>query len=242
MPITAAALSETFLRLAGSPAGGSDLDRYLAMLARVCIDLFAVDEAGVVLADKYKEPVAAVSTSYRIHGLELLQMDLDRGPCLDSLRLGEPVYVDDMNRPKVTRRWPLFVKRAREKGFVSIVALPMRTKSGTVGALNLFGRERVQFEDPDLMAAQSLADFAAMRIDQETALIDVGRRVQQLQHALNSRVVIEQAKGKVAERFDISTREAFVVIRRFARTHQRLLRDVAADVVAGKIRTEELKY
>jgi GAF domain-containing protein len=162
--------------------------------------------------------------------LELLQIQNAEGPCLDCLTTGSPVVNADLGQ--AGDRWPLFAERAREAGFQSVHAFPMRLRSTVIGALNLFGAEDSRFEDDEVRVVQALADVATIAILHERSLVDAANLTEQLQGALNSRIVIEQAKGALAQSQGVSTSEAFGLLRSQARSSRRRLVDVAQEVLA----------
>ncbi|HEX5586877.1 MAG TPA: ANTAR domain-containing protein, partial [Acidimicrobiia bacterium] len=139
-----------------------------------------------------------------------------------------------------TRRWPNFTPFSREKGFHAVSAVPMRLRASVIGALNLFSTDRRALAHDDVAVAQALADIATIGIIQERSLRDTRTLAGQLETALESRIVIEQAKGVVAERAGVSVDAAFQRIRRYSRDHNRRLTDVARNVVDGSLRADAL--
>jgi GAF domain-containing protein len=171
-----------------------------------------------------------VSSNERTRLLELFQVQNDEGPCFDCFRSGVAVKVDDLASAR--RRWPGFAQRAVAEGYGSVVALPMRLRGETIGALNLFGgAEDTPFNDRLLAIAQALADVATIAILQERLVRHRELLAAQLQVALNSRVAIEQAKGALATQLHIELDEAFHLLRARARSSRRHLAEVARDVV-----------
>jgi ANTAR domain-containing protein/GAF domain-containing protein len=163
--------------------------------------------------------------------LELFQLQNDQGPCLECFRTGRAVTATDLAGPAL--RWPRFAEAAARAGFRSVEALPMRLRDQVIGALNLFGAGPGRFDPADLRIGQALADVATIGLLHER---NVRRRetvAEQLQGALNSRVVIEQAKGKLAERLSIDMDRAFKMLRDYARNSNQRLTDVARDFVDG---------
>jgi len=132
-------------------------------------------------------------------------------------------------------RWPTFTAEALRVGFRAVHALPMRVRNETIGALNLFRTETGALSEADLRAAQALADIATLSILQDRSYSDAQLLPKQLQRALNSRVIIEQVKGVLAERLDVEMDEAFRLLRAYAQDHDRRLNEVARDVAEGKL-------
>jgi hypothetical protein len=139
------------------------------------------------------------------------------------------------------RRWPSFGPAALKAGFASVYALPMRLRTDCIGALNVFHTEPRALREADMVALQALADVATIGILHQRSIREAQVLTEQLQNELNTRVVIEQAKGVVAERTHVDVDEAFHRIRAYARSHNRRLGDVARQFIAGSLSTDELK-
>jgi GAF domain-containing protein len=165
--------------------------------------------------------------------LELFQVQHAEGPCLDCYRSHEPVITTDL--AEETGRWPDFAPRAGEAGVRSVHAFPMRLRDRVIGALNVFGDEPMSLGPADVKVVQAMADVATIAILQERAIASAELLTEQLQGALNSRIVIEQAKGVVSRDHDVSVDEAFVALRSHARSEHLRLADLAHDVVNGTV-------
>ena len=224
-------LSDTFVELADTMVADFDVIDFLHLLTDRSVALLAASAAGVVLADPRGELRVAAASSEEAGLLELFQLQNDQGPCLECFRTGRPVTAADLAGPD--RRWPRFAPAAARAGFASVEALPMRLRDQVIGALNLFRAETGPLDPADLRIAQALADVATIGLLHER---NVRRRetvAEQLQAALNSRVVIEQAKGKLAERLGTDMDRAFTMLRDHARTTNQRLTDVARAFVDG---------
>ena len=151
---------------------------------------------------------------------------------------GEPVLNQDL--ATVDGRWPRFAPEALEAGFQSVHALPMRLRGTVIGALNLFHTDTGEMEPADVDAAQALADVATIAILQHRAALEAQVVNEQLNHALNSRIVIEQAKGMVAERAGVDMEQAFSLLRNHARNHNLRLVDIAREVIDGTLAVSTL--
>jgi transcriptional regulator with GAF, ATPase, and Fis domain len=173
------------------------------------------------------------SSSDAIRVLELFELQSQEGPCLDCYRTGQPVVNQDLEA--ANDHWPRFATEALAAGFHSVQALPMRLRGIVIGALNLFHVEAGDKDEADVVAAQALADIATIGIIQHRNASEAQVINDQLSNALNSRVVIEQAKGIVGERMGLNVDEAFAVLRTFARSHNQRLADVARDVISGQL-------
>jgi GAF domain-containing protein len=165
--------------------------------------------------------------------LELFELQAQEGPCLDCYSTGEPVLNQDL--ASAGGRWPLFAAEALAAGFKSVHALPMRLRGAVIGALNLFHVDPGLMRPADITAAQAMADVATIAVLQHRASVEAQIINEQLSHALNSRIIIEQAKGMLSERAGIDVDEAFGHLRSHARNHNRQLVDVAQDVLDGRL-------
>ena len=170
------------------------------------------------------------SSTEQAHLVELFQLQANEGPCLDCFNTSRQVTSPDLDHEP---RWPRFVAHAREAGYRAVYALPLRLRSETIGGLNLFGSAPGALSAHALRVGQALADVATIGILQERAVRRQEVLAEQLQAALNSRVIIEQAKGMLAERGQIDLAQAFTLLRKHARSHQLRLSDLARDVVNG---------
>lgn len=221
----------TFVELADTLVSDFDVVDFLHVLATSCVELLDVAEAGLVLADAEGRLHVMTSSSERTRLLELFELQNEEGPCLDCYRSGAAVVSEDLGADE--HRWPVFAPEARAAGFASVHALPLRLRNEIVGALNLFRALTGCLSDADADLGQALADVATIGILQERAVREGHVAVEQLQGALNSRIVIEQAKGVLSERLRVDMDEAFVRLRRYARSHSQRLSRVARDVVDG---------
>jgi GAF domain-containing protein len=209
------------------------------MLTLRTAEVAAASVVGLVLADQSGNLRFMAASREDAELLELFQLQNDEGPCLDAFRTGTPVVNTDLNeRPS---RWPLFGPHAAEAGFRSVHAFPLRLRSEVIGALNVFGATGGgRLEAEDLPLVQALADLAAIGLLQERAIRQGRVLTEQLQGALDSRVVIEQAKGAVAQLRGVTVDEAFGLIRAFARGHNRRLGEVAQSIIADVTSIPEL--
>jgi GAF domain-containing protein len=224
-------LSDTFIDLADTMVADFDVIDFLHLLTDRTVLLLAASAAGVVLADPRGELRVAAASSEEAGLVELFQLQNDQGPCLDCFRTGRPISAADLTGPD--QRWPRFAQAATQAGFRTVEALPMRLRDQVIGALNLFRAEPGPFETADLRIAQALADVATIGLLHERNVRRSETVAEQLQAALNSRVMIEQAKGKLAERYGLDMDRAFRMLRDYARNNNQHLTDVARDFVTG---------
>ncbi|WP_193605535.1 GAF and ANTAR domain-containing protein [Nocardioides dongkuii] len=230
-------LSEFFVEVADTLVDDFDLLDFLDTLTHRAATVSGAAAVGLVLSDRPGRVRFMASSNESGKMLELLQIQNEEGPCRDCLTSGEPVVNADLAH--AADRWPTFAPRAIHAGFQSVHAFPMRLRTQVIGALNLFGTEDSRFEPEEIRVVQALADIATIAILQERNLAHAEILTEQLQGALNSRVVIEQAKGALAQADHISPSEAFDLLRSRARSSRRRLVDVANDVLAqleGRVR------
>lgn len=222
-------LAGTFVRLVDAMVDEFDLVDLLTMLCERCVEILDVTAAGLMLvsADGDLRGVAASSDAMRV--LEIFEEQSDEGPCPDCFRTAIPVV--NVNLAEANGRWPRFAPRALSAGFRSVHALPMRVRDRTIGALNLFRADEGQMADADVLVAQALADIATISIVTQRAATDAQAINEQLQIALNSRILIEQAKGIVAASLDLDMQAAFTRLRDHARNGNFKLADVAKNVI-----------
>ncbi len=231
-------LATTLVELADTLVDDFDVVELLTLLTDRCVEVLDVTAAGLLLASPGGELRVLASSSEAMRLVELFELQTDEGPCLDCYRSGEPVVNQKLGQ--VNGRWPRFAPRAIEAGFTSVHALPMRLRGTTIGALNLFRSNEGSLDASDIHAAQALAAVATIAILQHRAALETQVLNSQLSQALNSRIVIEQAKGMVGERAGIGMEQAFNRLRNHARNHNHRLADVARDVVDGVLATASL--
>jgi GAF domain-containing protein len=223
----------TFVEIVDTLVGDFDVIEVLTNLTSRCIELLDAAAAGILLADGDGHLRVIGASSEQIQLLELFQVQNDQGPCLDCYRTGEVVLHSDMDTVDTVPRWPLFAAECAAAGFSSVCAVPLRLQMRVLGCLNMFMSEGGGLSDADVALAQALADVASIAIIQDEANRDAAIREGHLQHALISRIAIEQAKGMVADRHNTDMDEAFARLRAFARNNNRGLTEVAAALVAG---------
>jgi GAF domain-containing protein len=227
-------LFDAFATLADSLVAGYDVLELLQTLVENCHDLLDVDSAGILLANSDGGLEVVASTSEANALVEIMQLDADAGPCLECFRIRAVVSVPDIDVGSA--RWPDFCATALDQGIHSVYAIPLRLRETIIGTLNLMRNERGELNRQDIRAAQALADVATIGILQERTIRDASQLREQLQSALSGRVVIEQAKGVVAETANVSIEAAFTLIRNYGRLNQTPLSLVARQLVSGEIR------
>ncbi|MFG1685780.1 GAF and ANTAR domain-containing protein [Nonomuraea sp. NPDC049269] len=225
-------VAQAFITLADTLVTGFDVIDFMHGLAEQCVRLLDVDAAGLLFAAPGEKLRLVGASSEQSRLLELFQLQTDQGPCLDCFATGQSVHCADLATTETMRRWPRFAEQARVNGFRAVDALPMRLRNQVIGAMNLFRHEPGELAAPSVALAQALADIATIGLLQERAIREGQILSEQLQHALNSRVVIEQAKGMLSERYTLPMEQSFAVLRQHARDHSRQLTELAREVVA----------
>jgi GAF domain-containing protein len=231
-------LARTFVELADTLVADFDVVEFLTLLTDRCVDVLDVGAAGIMLVAPEGDLRVMASSSEAMRVLELFELQTHEGPCLDCFRTGQPVVNQDL--AAADGRWPRFAAEAIAAGFHSVHALPMRLRGTRIGALNLFHVDPGEMREADVAAAQALADVATIALLQHRAVIESQILNEQLNNALNSRIVIEQAKGMVAEREGLSIEEAFSMLRNHSRNHNLLLAELAQDVISGRLAASAL--
>ncbi len=226
-------LSRVFVELADTLVSGFDVVEFLHMLTERCVELLDVGAAGVVLADRQGTLRVMASSDERAHTLELFEVQTQEGPCLDCVRSGEPVVNEPLRAEG--NRWPAFSREGRAAKFRFAHALPLRLRDQVLGALNLFSDEESRLAEAELVVGQALADVATIGMLQARATEEARVLAEQLQRALNSRVIIEQAKGMLAEHANVDLDAAFRLLRGYARNRNEYLSDVARALVEGSL-------
>ncbi len=231
-------LSFVFADVSDALVSDFDLVAFLHDLTIHAASVSGAASVGLLLTDqhRYLHYMAASNENARL--LELFQLQNEEGPCLDCFRSGTPVINSDLAR--ADERWPLFAPRAREYGFGSVHAFPMRVRDRVIGALNIFGNEALAFEASEVRLVQALADVATLAILHEPTLARDGSLTEQLQAALNARIVVEQAKGALARLRRVDVDQAFVLLRGYARSTDQRLGDVSRALLNDPSRVPEL--
>jgi len=228
----------TFVELADTLVEDFDLVEFLASLTERVVTLEIASEVGILLVDETGDLQFLAASHERTQMLELFQVQTDEGPCQDCFATGLPVRVIDL--AEAHDRWPRFAPKALASGFRSVQAVPLRLRGTILGAMNLFLTEPGGISEDSLTVIQAIADVATIGLLQQRELHRAHTVESQLQHALHSRISIEQAKGIVSEQAKLTTDAAFELMRRYARDNNRKLATVALEIVEGAITAASL--
>src|SRR5580658_5833491 len=236
-PAREAMLARAFVRLADTLASDFDVVDFLHGLSADSVEILRAAAAGVMLADAHGGLRLIASSDERMRLLELFEIQGAQGPCLDAYSSGRTVQA---NAADSRVRWPVFAPQASDAGFQLMCAVPLRVRTNVIGALNLFRGSDEPFTGTEMAIAQAMAEMAAIGLIQERAVRERNLLAAQLQAALNSRVIIEQAKGMIAEYLTMTVDDAFKTLRNYARYNNRKLSEVASDVVDRRIQSAAL--
>ena len=226
-------IERMFVLLADTLADDFDVSDVLDQLAHACVDLLGATAAGILLADPGGTLRVIAASDESSHTLEAFQLEGQSGPCLDAYASGTMTEVPDLEA--AADRWPRFVEQALALGYRSVHAVPMQLRAQVIGAVNLFSTAPTSLPETDVRIAQALADIATISVIQLRVLREREQIAEQLQLALNSRIVIEQAKGMLAELGGLDMGRAFDALRRYARDHNLRLTAVAQSVVGREL-------
>ncbi|MFC8966105.1 GAF domain-containing protein [Streptomyces sp. NPDC057094] len=234
-------LTEVFVEVADSLIDDFDVIDFLQNLSARCVELLEVAAVGILLADDNDRLHILAASDEDTRLLELFALQHDQGPCVECYSDGRPRIGVSLSDPAAIARWPQFARSAQDTGYVATNALPLRLRGRVIGVLSLFQTNPEPLSAADLQLAQALADVATIAILQQRTLAHTEAERDQLQYALNSRVLIEQVKGILAERWQISIDEAFSIFRAYARARSRKLSELAREVAEGRQDTDSIR-
>ena len=223
-------LAMTFVDVADTLVDEFDVIEFLEMVTSRTSDLIAAHAAGLLLADEHGRLQLMSATTQEIRTVELFQVQNLEGPCQDCFRQGAAVISADLT--SAAGRWPRFAPLAVDAGFRSVHAFRLRPREDVIGALNLFSRSTGDLDAEDARVVQALADVTTIGLLQERVIRRSEILTEQLQTALNSRIVVEQAKGALAQLHDCTPDEAFTLLRGWCRHHHQRLVEVARGVIS----------
>jgi len=218
-------LADVFVEFADTLIDDYDVIEFLLMVTNRSAELVGASDVGLLLADHRGRLQFMAASNEDVKRLELFQVQVDEGPCLDAFQSGQPVVNTDLQ--DATGRWPTFAPSATAAGYRSAHAFPLRLRQDVIGAIGMFASDVRRLAPEEVHVAQALAHVATIGLLQERAIRRGEVLAEQLQSALNSRVVIEQAKGAIAQFRNVSVDEAFVLLRDHAHRTKQRLGDVA---------------
>ena len=231
-------LSKVFIELADTLVKDFTVVDFLHILTVRSVELLDIDAAGVMITDPRGALNIMATSDGRAQTMKILVLQQVQGPCFDSFSAGSAIVNIDLYSEKI--RWPHFAAATRAAGFRYSHVLPLRLRNEVIGALNLFSTAPVPLSQDEISLAQALADIATIGLLQQRSVREQSIHAKQLQHALSSRILIEQAKGMLAERTGLDMSEAFRLMRLHARTNGLRLSTVASSVINGTCDTEAI--
>lgn len=237
--ISPARLAPVFVELADTLIDEFDLIEFLQLVTSRVSELTDATAAGLLLADPHNRLHFMAASDERMENLELFQVQADEGPCRDCFHLGRAVVNADLKR--AGGRWPRFAPRAVAAGFDSVHAFPLRLRTQVIGTLGLFSSSTGALAADDVSVVQALADVATIGLLQERAVRRNEAVTAQLQEALTTRIVIEQAKGVIAQGLSLSVDDSFTLLRSYCRANYLRLRDIAEDIAVNRSGSAHLR-
>jgi GAF domain-containing protein len=196
-------------------------------------------EFSVVLRSNKRDLYVIAASSEAARLIDERQLEDGQGPLLAALELADGVLA--LENDKTDAQWPRFGSLMRSIGFGSVCVIPLRTESGAVGVLNAYCREGRAIPEGRMDWICTLAGGAAQAVGNNRSGAELKSLTQQLQFALSSRILIEQAKGQISAKTDSSVDEAFELLRSYSRGHNRSIHEVAEDVIANRISMSDLR-
>ena len=233
-------LAQVFVELADTLIDNFDVVDFLQTLTDRCVELLGADASGLMLTNQRGGLQLMTATMERARTLELFELQVQEGPCLESFTTGQAITNVQLTEAQAIQRWPVFTPAAVGAGFGATHALPLRLRGQVIGALNLFTDQQILLRDSDLAVGQAMADVATIGLLHQRNTHDQTILSEQLQTALHSRILVEQAKGKLSALAGVSVSEAFTTMRNHARRNHLTLTDVATAVIDGTITHDAL--
>ncbi|PPF27417.1 transcriptional regulator [Rathayibacter tritici] len=220
---------KTFVALSDTLVDDYDVVDFTQTLVESSATLFDAVSAGLVLADPAGSLEVLASTDEDARLIELLQLDRGSGPCIQCFETGQPVIVEDVRA--VGAEWAEFRERAIEIDVLAAHCVPMRSGGTTIGSLSLFQSRPGRLDRDDIAVVQAFADVATIGILHQRALQQSTVTQEQLQRALDSRVLIEQAKGILAYAHRTTVEQAFEVLRVRSRATSTPITTLAQEII-----------
>ncbi|MBA3233579.1 MAG: GAF and ANTAR domain-containing protein [Propionibacteriales bacterium] len=209
-----------FARMAKALLGEPDVAETLSSICEFAVQALGCDHAGIhTVRNRLIETGGA--TDPVVEHADKLQMAYDEGPCLDAVWTHDTLLVHDI---AVDERWPSFGPRAASLGLHGVLSIRLFTIRQTLGALNMYSEAVGAFGPDDIATAHILGKHASVALAS-------ARKEQGLSRAVGSRHLLGQAQGVLMERFSVSERQAFAVLRRYSHQHDMKLTDVAQQVI-----------
>jgi GAF domain-containing protein len=233
-----ARINTAFVTVADTLTTDFDVVDLLHALVEQCTEILDTDAGGLMLMNADGQLQLMTSTGEGADFVEVMQLNADSGPCIDCFTTGAAISVPNIQSSG--GKWPAFQKAAMQYGFHSAHATPMRLRGQIIGTMNLFRTKRGALSGRDAAVAQALTDVATIGILHEHIAREGAILAEQLHHALDSRIFIEQAKGMVSHSRSIPMDDAFTVLRTHARNNNLTIRSVAEGVCARTMSVQSI--
>ncbi len=204
-------LNAAFVTVADTLTADYDVVDLLHTLVTECTEIVGASAGGLMLADTAGQLQLIASTNESVELVEIMQLAAGVGPCVDCFTLGTAVSVPDIAASR--ERWPAFSAAALTQGFHAVHATPMKLRGDVIGTMNLFQEVVGALSERDVAVVQALADVATIGVLQQRMATESHIMAAQLQRALDSRVLIEQAKGALAQALNMTMEQAFTALR-----------------------------
>jgi GAF domain-containing protein len=230
MAVSTAGLRQALDQLADLRSSPVSVEEALERVVTTADALFGVDGTALMLIDRDQALRNLAASDARAALLERLQAEHGEGPCVDAFEDKEPVAAGDL---ATDDRWPSFGPAAAGGGLLAVLASPIPYSDHAVGVVAVFAGEAHQWAEAEREAIVAFTELVALLVLNAMQAAERGKLAGELQVALDSRVVIEQAKGVLVGRHGITTRQAFERLRRQARDQRRPLSEVARAVVSA---------
>jgi GAF domain-containing protein len=231
-------ISAAFVAVADTLTTDFDVVDLLHTLVQDCVEILDMKAGGLMLADGDGELQLMTSTSEAAAFVEVMQLNAAAGPCIDCFKGGVAVSVSDV--ADQVAQWPEFVVAAQAQDFHSALATPMKLRGRVIGTMNLFGATAMEVNSRDAAVAQALADVATIAILQERLVREGHVIEEQLHLALDSRIMIEQAKGVIAQSLSLGMDDSFALLRKYSRDNNLTIRSVAKRVSDRELSVQEI--
>lgn len=231
-------INAAFVAMTDALMNEYDVVDLLSTLLKACADVLEMDAGGILLADAAGDLELVASTSEEAQVVETIIIAAGEGPCIDCYTTGEHVSVPDIDA--AAKEWPKFHASAIEQGFRSTYAVPMKLRDDVMGVMNILSSAHREISEEDGRIAQALADLAVLGVLHERNFRAPYAITEQLHLVLDTRILIEQAKGVLVQRENLTMTEAFDALRAYARVNGMTLRRVAESTVHRTLATEDI--
>ena len=227
-------LLDSLERFAAALTSGYGIGDVLHNLTGEMGEVLNLSGAGVTLVHDGRQRFVTAAVE-AIATLERVQESFQKGPCIDAVASAVPVAMADIAEGDASSRWPEYTVAAKDAGIQAVAGIPMLAEGTAIGAVNLYDSQPRDWSSEDLRVAAIFASIATGYLAHASTARQQQRTAEQLEQALNTRLIIEQAKGVLANQREMTVDEAFRRLRNYAREHNARIHDVAREVVEGDL-------